>query len=209
MSSVRTATRVTVAVVAPRSFLILHGLLPRSFLILHGLQASGPGHWQTWLGARLRADGERVAYPDLPDADLPLLPAWRSTLDGELAAQPAGEVIVVCHSLACLLYLHHVADGGPQADRVLFAAPPSEASGVAEINGFFPVPLPSLDEGARLVCSDNDPYCPEGAAGLYGEPLGIPVDLLPGRGHLNPEAGYGPWPAVERWCLDGDLSITE
>ena len=23
----------------------------------------------------------------------------------------------------------------------------------------------------------------------------------PARGHLNPEAGYGPWPAVEAWCL--------
>lgn len=198
MSSVRTATRFTVAVVAARSF-----------LILHGLQSSGPGHWQTWLAARLRADTERVAYPDLPDADLPSLSAWRAAFDGELAALPAGETIVVCHSLACLLYLHHVAEGGIPADRVLLAAPPSEASGVAEIQGFFPVPLPALGEGARLVCSDNDPYCPEGAAGLYGEPLGIPVDLLPGRGHLNPEAGYGPWPAVERWCVDGDGPITE
>jgi len=181
----------------------------RSFLILHGLQSSGPGHWQTWLAARLRADGERVAYPDLPDPDLPSLAAWRATLDGELAALPAGETIVVCHSLACLLWLHHVAEGGVQADRALLAAPPSASAGVAEIEGFFPVPLPRLVDGARLVCSDEDPYCPEGAAELYGGPLGIPVDVLAGGGHLNPEAGYGPWPAVEAWCLDGSLAITE
>jgi predicted alpha/beta hydrolase family esterase len=181
----------------------------RSFLILHGLETSGPGHWQTWLAARLRADGERVAYPDLPDADLPTLAAWRSTLEGELGALPAGEVIVICHSLACLLYLHHVGDGGAQADRVLLAAPPSEASGVSEIQAFFPVPLPALQRGVRLVCSDNDPYCPEGAAELYGKPLRLPVDVLPGRGHLNPEAGYGPWPAVEAWCLQGDGPIAE
>ena len=118
-------------------------------------------------------------------------------------------MIVVCHSLSSLLWLHHVADGGQQADRVLLAAPPSERAEVPEIAGFFPVPLPALDPGARLVCSDNDPYCPEGAATLYGEPLGIPVDVLEGRGHLNPEAGYGPWPAVEAWCLDGDRPITE
>ena len=67
----------------------------RSFLILHGLGASGPGHWQTWLAARLKADGERVAYPDLPDADLPALESWRGVLDGELAALPAGETIVI------------------------------------------------------------------------------------------------------------------
>jgi predicted alpha/beta hydrolase family esterase len=178
----------------------------RSFLILHGLQGSGPGHWQTWLAARLRANAERVAYPDLPDADMPSLPAWRGALDGELASLP-GSAIVVCHSLACLLWLHHVAEGGTPAERVLLVAPPSERSGVAEIQGFFPVPLPALT-GARLVCSDNDPYCPEGAAGLYGEPLDIPVDLIRGRGHLNPEAGFGPWPAVEAWCVDGDRPIT-
>src|SRR6185295_13122980 len=78
----------------------------RSFLILHGLEGSGPGHWQTWLTARLRADTERVAYPDLPDADMPSLHSWRGALDGELAAQPDVETVVVCHSLACLLYLH-------------------------------------------------------------------------------------------------------
>ena len=37
---------------------------------------------------------------------------------------------------------------------------------------------------ARLVCSDNDPYCPEGAVSLYGD-----GDVLPGQGHINPDAG--------------------
>jgi uncharacterized protein len=180
----------------------------RSFLILHGLMGSGPGHWQTWLAARLRADGERVAYPDLPDPDLPSLPAWRSALDGELTVLPAGEVIVVCHSLACLLWLHHVAEGGAQAARALLVAPPSDASGVAEMAAFLPAPLPKLAAGARLVCSDNDPYCPEGAAGLYGAPLGIPVDVIGGGGHLISDDGFGPWPAVESWCVDGDRPIT-
>jgi predicted alpha/beta hydrolase family esterase len=52
----------------------------------------------------------------------------------------------------------------------------------------------------RLVCSDNDAYCPEGAAVLYGEPLGLPVDLQPGGGHLNVDAGLGPWPAMQAWA---------
>src|ERR1043165_1408363 len=76
------------------------GRMARSFLILHGLEGSGPGHWQTWLTARLRADTERVTYPDLPDAEMPSLHSWREVLDGELAALPEGETVVVCHSLA-------------------------------------------------------------------------------------------------------------
>jgi uncharacterized protein len=194
MSSVRTGMRATVAAV-------------RSFLILHGLEGSGPGHWQTWLAARLRADNERVAYPDLPDADMPSLHSWREALNGELAALPEGEAIVVCHSLACLLYLHHVADGGAQADRALLVAPPSETADVPHIAAFFPVPKPTLRAGARLVCADDDPYCPERADRVYAD-LDIPVDVIPGGGHLNPDAGYGPWPAVEAWCVEGDRPIS-
>jgi uncharacterized protein len=31
---------------------------------------------------------------------------------------------------------------------------------------------------------------------------------LPGTGHINPETGYGPWPAAEAWCLDGSAPVT-
>jgi predicted alpha/beta hydrolase family esterase len=178
----------------------------RSFLILHGLQGSGPGHWQTWLAARLRADGERVGYPDLPDPEMPNLASWRSSLENELAALPVPP-IVICHSLSCLLWMHHTAAGGAQAERVLLVAPPSEGAGLAEIASFFPVPLTPPTVPTRLVCSDADPYCPEGGAVLYGEPLGVPADVLPGAGHVNPEAGYGAWPAVEAWCLDGEAPL--
>ena len=41
---------------------------------------------------------------------------------------------------------------------------------------------------------------------LYGEPLGLDVDLLDGAGHVNPEAGFGPWPAAEAWCY-GESAI--
>jgi predicted alpha/beta hydrolase family esterase len=181
----------------------------RSFLILHGYAGSGPGHWQTWLADRLARAGERVAYPELPEPDAPELPAWRSALEAELRALP-DEPIVVCHSLSCILWLHHTAAAvreGGRAERVLLVAPPSRTGVPDALASFFPVPVVEPMGNARLVCSDNDPYCPEGAAGLYGEPLRIPVDLLLGRGHLNPEAGYGPWPSVEAWCVQGDGPI--
>lgn len=184
-----------------------------SFLILHGFGSSGPGHWQTWLAGRLRALDATVAYPDLPDADSPQLQSWRDALDGELAAL-ADPPVVLCHSLSCLLWLHHAADGGRAAERVLLVAPPSQAGAPEAAQAFFPVPLDaealraSAPAGARLVCSDDDPYCPEGADALYGRPLRLPTDVLHGRGHLNSDSGLGPWPAVEAWARGGDAPVT-
>ena len=122
-----------------------------------------------------------------------------------------GEPVVVCHSLACILWLHHCAAAlheGGRAERVLLVAPPSASAGVRPILPFFPVPLDAARVAAaagetRIACA-VDPYCPEGADALYGAPLDLPVDRLPdGAGHINPDAGYGPWPAVERWCHAG------
>jgi predicted alpha/beta hydrolase family esterase len=184
--------------------------VPRSFLILHGYEGSGPAHWQSWLADRLRRAGEDVAYPDLPDPEAPRLPAWRAALEDALRALP-GEPVVLCHSLACILWLHHCADRprhGGAAERVLLVAPPSARAGVDALLPFFPVPLDPARIAAaaretRIVCA-ADPYCPEGAEALYGDPLGLPVDRLPDRaGHINVEAGFGPWPAVERWCYGG------
>jgi predicted alpha/beta hydrolase family esterase len=177
-----------------------------ALLLLHGYLGSPPGHWQHWLAERLSAAGETVAFPTLPEPDAPDLPAWRDALGAELDAlgdPPA----VVCHSLGCLLWLHHVAAGGAQAERLLLVAPPSEAGAPDRLASFFPAPLPRL-AGGRLVCADDDPYCPEGALARYGEPLALPTDVLAGGGHLNPEAGLGPWPAVEAWCRSGAAPIT-
>jgi uncharacterized protein len=183
--------------------------LARSFLILHGYQGSGPEHWQSWLAGRLAAAGERVSYPDLPDPHEPSLPAWREALARELRE----EQTVIAHSLACILWLHHCSDpvARGRAGRVLLVAPPSLAGAPEPIRSFFPVPLDAAGVAAaaaetRLVCSDDDPYCPEGAAALYGEPLALPVDLLEGAGHVNPDAGCGPWPAAAAWCY-GESAI--
>jgi predicted alpha/beta hydrolase family esterase len=171
-------------------------------LILHGWQGSGLDHWQTWLARRLKG----AAYPALPDPDLPHLEPWLDALHAELAR--LHEPVVLCHSLGCVLWLHHAATrpaDGPRASRVLLVAPPCACCHVPEIAEFFPVPRDPADvaaaaEETRLVCSDGDPYCPEGAVVAYGRRLEIPIDIIPGAGHLNPESGYGPWPVVEAWA---------
>jgi uncharacterized protein len=179
---------------------------PVSFLILHGWQGSGPGHWQSWLAGRLRERGERVSYPQLPEPGAPRLDRWLGALDEELAREPGG-MVVLCHSLACVLWLQHARRStAAPAERVLLVAPPSPSADLPGVHGFFPLAV-EPEEVARaasstqIVASDDDPYCPEGVERLYGEPLDLPVCMVEGGGHLNPDAGYGPWPEVERWCL--------
>ena len=174
----------------------------RSFLLLHGWQNRRPAaHWQHWLADALTDDGHQVLYPQLPEPDAPVLADWQSDLRRYLRAMRGDERVLLCHSLSTLLWWTAAADlGDLMPDRVLLVAPPCPDAGVPEIEGFFPVPrTPAVAEGARLVHSDGDPYCAMGAAAYYGA-LGVPADVVPGGGHLNPDAGLGPWPAVLAWC---------
>jgi predicted alpha/beta hydrolase family esterase len=188
--------------------------MPR-FLILHGLTGSGPEHWQSWLTWRLRRGGHEVRFPELPDADHPQPEAWDAALREEIPRLgPGPGSVVVCHSLGSVLWLRHAttARREDRVDRVLLVAPPCEDAMVPELEPFLPAPLDAAAVAraaglTRLVCSDDDPACRAGAARIYGDALGIPVDLLPGRGHLNAESGLGPWPELEAWCLGGRDSL--
>ena len=178
-----------------------------AFLILHGLEGSGPQHWQTWVAERLRERGLRVVYPDLPEADNPRLERWLAALDRELAGLPVSETTVLCHSLGSLLWLHHAArrTGRPVA-RALLVAPPQPDEEVSGSVGFRAVPLDreGVAAGAgetRLVCSTDDPWCPAARSQELAGSIGVPVAWLENAGHVNTDAGYGPWPAVEAWAL--------
>lgn len=181
------------------------------FLILHGWQGSGPDHWQTWLAARLRRAGHHVQYPQLPKCDEPCPDRWGAAFRAELAELMAGpgERAVVGHSLGCVLWLRevHRIGGAQRVDRVALVAPPCPGAEVPELAAFYPSgadrrTVGSAADVTRLVCSDNDPYCPGGGADRHwAAPLGLSVDLLPGAGHINVDSGFGPWPEMEAWCL--------
>jgi predicted alpha/beta hydrolase family esterase len=148
-----------------------------------------------------------VRYPDLPEPFDPQPDAWLAALEPELAALE-GERVVLCHSLACLLWLLRARDAGDKAaDRVLLVAPAC-ALDIEPIRRFWPAGVDASHvraaaEQTHMLCSDVDPYCPEGAASTFGIPLELDYDVIPGGGHLNTDAGYGPWPDVEAWALSG------
>ncbi|HET9102552.1 MAG TPA: alpha/beta hydrolase [Solirubrobacteraceae bacterium] len=188
----------------------------RRFLILHGAGNHRPReHWQHWLAEQLRRRQEVVLYPQLPDPDSPRLEAWLGLVRAELAQLGAGERIVVCHSLSVLVWLHHAhdPDRGLRVDRVLLVSPPSPEILWSEVARFAPPAdltpgcLRAAADRTRIIHSDNDPYCPQGADRLYAQPLRIQADRLLGGGHLSVDDGYGPWPGILDWCLHSTAPV--
>jgi len=181
-----------------------------SYLILHGIENDRPPqHWQFQLAAELVRRGHEVRYPGLPDPYTPILDSWLEALNGELAALRGEHRVVVCHSLACLLWFHAAARGLHKVvpvDRVLLVAPPDsafvpEAGASFRLAGFEPDPIrESARSELAIVCSDADPYNPTGAQTLYGDPLAIDATILHGGQHITPDSGYGRWRFAERWC---------
>ncbi len=183
-------------------------------VVVPGWQGSGADHWQTWLAEQLRAADREVRYPELPDLDKPTLDGWLAALRATLTGLPDDGYDVVAHSLGAVLWLHHVASDPPppRPARVALIAPPSPHTSVPELAPFFPVPL-DIDVvrraagGTVLVGGDDDPYTPEGIALAYGRPLKMPTTVIAGGGHLNPDSGYGPWPAMLDWCGRDNLAF--
>ena len=114
---------------------------------------------------------------------------------------------MLCHSLACLLWLLNARAGATDvADRVLLVAPPCTDE-IEPVVRFRPDDVTPADveraAGETLMLwGEPDPYCPAGA-GVAFDGLFANAKRFPGAGHLNTDAGYGPWPEVENWALRG------
>jgi uncharacterized protein len=187
----------------------------QQFLVVHGWQNRRPtGHWQQWLVSRLSARGHRVRYPQLPGPDWPVLKEWLAVLEEQLDGGNSSNLTVICHSLGCISWLHLADQGSIQLPvrRVLFVAPPGPAFLAAEpaLTEFQAPAMKTASLGSltrpRLVCADNDPYCPERADLIYGERFDI--DLIDGQGHFDLPAGYGRWESLLNWCEDPTQRIT-
>ncbi|MET0964834.1 MAG: alpha/beta hydrolase [Nakamurella sp.] len=186
---------------------------PSSVLILHGWQNHRPAeHWQHVLANELAAAGVSVRYPQLPDPDDPDPGVWRRMVAAEIAELAGPHRIVIAHSLATWVMLDLlVAAGHLDVDRILLTAPVTR-----EVLNANP-PITAFDPGwddaqirsavrsqgdVHLVCSDDDPYWPGGAA-RWASDIGATVHPLNGQGHLALADGYGRWDSVRGWVLDG------
>lgn len=154
-------------------------------LIVPGLRSSGPAHWQTWLERRT-AGSIRVTQRDWND---PLLPEWSARIRREIV-KAQGSIFIVAHSFGVLAAAQAASDHAERISGALLVAPADpEHFGVADF-----LPAKRLAFPTIVVASTNDPWMSAAAAERWSRLWGADFVNLGAAGHINAEAGFGPWP---------------
>jgi predicted alpha/beta hydrolase family esterase len=169
-------------------------------LILPGYGDSGRDHWQShW--ERADPTFRRVIQDDWL---LPKLADWMARLEEEVAAC-AGPPVLAAHSLACSLVAHWAIRPGARAAGALLVAPAdvdSPAHTAEEVRNFSPVPLVPLPFPSIVVASTDDPFVTPTRAAAFARAWGSRLVTFERAGHLNADAGFGPWPEGRRLLAD-------
>jgi len=172
----------------------------KKVLILHGLGGSEYPHWQAWSASELIKQNYTVSFPLFPNKDNPTLDISLETLDKEIKHfQPD---IVVCHSVANILWFHYVNKFNINPiEKLMLVAPVSQNCDIKEISTFFPYPI-CEDLKAKeiiMVGSTNDPYMSSDEAMDLQSKLNIGLKILDDAGHINASSGYGKLSCVVEW----------
>lgn len=167
-------------------------------LLLHGWGGSDFPHWQSWLAGELVKKYGCVNFLHFSDYDKPKLAVWREELKRALKDfQPD---IVICHSLANILWFHLCNEEELlKVKKLYLVAPPSLKCKVEELSEFFPLHVPKnlYAEETLLITSTNDPYLSEEEAKILQKDLDVEMKVLQNAGHINADSGFGEWP----WML--------
>jgi len=180
---------------------------PHPVVIVPGLRGHVPEHWQTHLAESL-PDARVVRSFDRDKRDLD---GRVEDLD-QVIREAGGLVTIVAHSAGVLTTLHWVSrlwaarHDTALVRGALLATPPDLANPLPEeypsldalrAHGWLPVPRGALPFPSIVAASTND------ALGDFERVRDLArgwgsrfVDVGP-VGHLNPAAGFGPWPLAE------------
>ncbi len=169
-------------------------------LTVAGLWNSGPAHWQTHWEAR-HPSWRRVLQRDW---DTPRCAEWIDALGHAVTACPRPPVLAA-HSLGCTLVARFLAETTPGAIAGAFLVAPSDVdapSYPAGTSGFRPMPLAKMGVPTLVVASADDHYVTVERAHEFAAAWGSELVMIGNAGHINGDAGYGPWPEGERMLLD-------
>ncbi|MEV6360813.1 RBBP9/YdeN family alpha/beta hydrolase [Nocardia asteroides] len=180
-------------------------------VIVPGLRDHVADHWQTLLAESL----DKVATVPPPVRDGLSLPARVDALDAVLSGID-GPVVLVAHSAGVMITVHWAQRATRPVRGALLATPPDFETPLppgyptaAELaaHGWTPVPRRRLPFPSIVAASSTDPLATARRVAGMAESWGSSLVELGDVGHLNPAAGYGPWPRA-RQLLDDLLTMT-
>ena len=163
-------------------------------VVVPGLHGSGAEHWQTWLQSQVdgavRVEQDAWSVPDLE--------RWSDRLAQVVDELGPGPHVLVAHSFGCLATLHAAARRPAWSRSQLLMVAPAEPDkfGVAHRLPQAPLALDSC-----VVGSDNDPWMPAAEAHGWARRWGSDWINLGNAGHINVDAGYGPFALARDWTL--------
>jgi len=155
------------------------------FVLVPGFKDSGPEHWQSYWQRRTpvfqRIIQRRWDEPDIEH--------WVDAIVRLLAAggRPA---VLIGHSLGALASACVAADGHERVAGLMLVAPAEPTRFEAEAR----VPGLSLSVPTLIVASEDDPLMSLRRAEHWARVWGADLVDLGEAGHVNAEAGFGPWP---------------
>jgi predicted alpha/beta hydrolase family esterase len=174
-------------------------MMDKRVLILAGWGGSDFPHWQAWLASELAKDYGKVSFLRFSDFEFPNKNVWKNELIKEI-----GEFnpdIVVCHSIANILWFHICNDEKiKEIEKLYMVVPPSLSCDIKELKSFYPCSIPQnlYAKDALLITSTNDPYMSQDEAKELQNKLSVEMMVLQDAGHINTDSGYGEWP----WILE-------
>lgn len=165
-------------------------------LIIPGLGGSGLHHWQTYL-ERSFPGTSRVEQDDW---DAPDRKTWVERLVAAVEAAPGA--VLVAHSLGCALVAHVAAERPDLTIEAALLVAPADVDSADHtpdhIRDFAPIPCSPLPFRSVVVASANDPFMSLPRAREIADAWGAGFVDAGSLGHINIDAGFGPWPTGER-----------
>jgi hypothetical protein len=172
--------------------------LNSTVLFVPGLRDHVADHWQTLLAQEL--PGSRTVPP--LEHDKLSREARVEALDAALRVIE-GPVVLAAHSAGCVTLAHWALEHHRPIKAALLVTPPDLETPLPAgyptqeqlwAGGWLPVPSEPLPFRSVVLASANDPLATLPCVGALARDWGSELIVLGDVGHMNPAAGFGPWP---------------
>jgi predicted alpha/beta hydrolase family esterase len=164
-----------------------------TIVVSHGLGASPDSVWFPWFAAELEARGHRVVIPAFPEPGKPDPLPWRQTLARAAAGAPAGDTVLVGHSIGGVNVLRMLEAGGGVFAGAVLVSTASHGVGYDMLAGLFKTPfawdrIRAAARRFRVLAAADDPVNTPDPVEHVGElvrGLAATAVVLPEGGHLG------------------------